>query len=70
MIDNLRSRHCFESVATLVLFVVTKSELYYLKSQENLSRHISFCRDIMSIETNELSRDIISLCHDQVGSKL
>ena len=35
-----------------------------------MSRHISLCRDIMSIETNELGRNIISLCCDQVRSKL
>ena len=37
VIDNLLSRHGFISIATLVLFVATKSEQAYSKSQENKS---------------------------------
>ena len=70
MTNNLLSRHYFDSIATLVLFVVTNSELVYSKSQENRSRHIYLCHDIISNEMNELGRDIISICRDKVGYKL
>ena len=32
--------------------------------------HISLCHDIMSSEMNELGRDMIDKCRDQIGSKL
>ena len=39
------SRHYFDYVATLVLFVMTNNGLVFLKSQESMLRNISLCRD-------------------------
>ena len=63
------SRHCFDSVATLVLFVMTKSAISQFEVTKSMSQHTFLSRDIISSEMTELGRDIISLCRDQIGAK-
>ena len=70
---NVNCAHFEENnkiVATLVISVVTNNGVFFLESRGSMSRQFFLCRDIISIEMNELCHEIISLCCDKVGYNL